>query len=133
LSFLEILVAALIVIAFGGIVSYTVHLKYKNVKLASGMVQAVVDKNTIKKQLEDLVSNKTVKDIEETDGFLKFLSESRDSAFEYIEDVQKTLYLFKDNMEPIVEAYRDSGTAPEHMRQVVKAYDEVVSLLPADE
>ena len=80
-----------------------------------------------------LTSNKKIKDIEEKDGFIKFLADSRESAFEYIEEVQKTVYLFKDDLEPIVEAYRDSGTASDSMKQIVRAYDNVIALLPADE
>jgi hypothetical protein len=34
--------------------------------------------------------------IEQTDGFVKFLSESRDWAFNYIEDVQSSIKSLKD-------------------------------------
>jgi hypothetical protein len=133
LSITEILLSITGIIAFGGVLSYAVYLKYKNIRMAGKLVQAVVDKNTIANQLNQVTSNKKIKDIEEKDGFIKFLSDSRDSAFEYIEEVQKTVYLFKDDLEPIVEAYRDSGTASESMQKVVRAYDNVISLLPADE
>jgi len=133
MSVAEIIVASVALIAFGGILSYAIHLKYKNTKLSQSLVQAVIDKNTVSTKLSHLASNKTIKDIEETDGFLKFLSDSRDSAFSYIEDVQKSIYEFKESLSPVVEAHRDSGTAPEYMKQVVKSYDDIVSLLPADE
>lgn len=133
MSITEIALALTASIAFGGVLSYAVYLKYKNMRLASSLVQATVDKNTIANQMLQLTSNKKIKDIEEKDGFIKFLSDSRESAFEYIEEVQKTVYLFKDDLEPIVEAYRDSGTASDSMKQIVRAYDNVIALLPADE
>lgn len=133
MSITEILLAVAVSAAFGSVLAYAVYLRYKNMRLARGLVQATIDKNTIANQLMQITSNKKIKDIEEKDGFIKFLSDSRDSAFDYIEEVQQTLYLFKDELEPIVEANRESGAASESMQRVVKAYDQVMSLLPADE
>ena len=133
MSVTEVVVGILVLLAFGGMIGYAVFLKYKNIRLASQLVQAVVDKNTVSKQLLQLTSNKTVKDLEEKDGFIKFLTDSRESAFEYIEQVQTSLYLYKDTMEPIIESYRASGSGSESMQQIVKAYDDIVALLPAEE
>jgi hypothetical protein len=52
------------------------------------MAQLIIDKGIILNRLEqaELANSKEV-----NDGFIKFLSQSRDAAFKYIEDVQMAI------------------------------------------
>ena len=54
-------------------------------KMISNVAQLIIDKGIILAKLEqaELANSKEV-----NDGFIKFLSQSRDAAFKYIEDVQ---------------------------------------------
>lgn len=55
-----------------------------------------------KKQIEVLQQELQKREdaaIENTDGFLKFVSESRDWAFNYIEDVQQSIQQLKNSVE----------------------------------
>ncbi len=63
----------------------------KSKKLASENAQLKIDKIVLIDKLTELVNEKESKSIEQTDGFVKFLSESRDWAFKYIEDVQQAI------------------------------------------
>ncbi len=60
-------------------------------KLSAQIAQLNVDKILLLDRLEKALDAKESQSIEKTDGFIKFLSESRDWAFTYIEDVQKAI------------------------------------------
>lgn len=51
----------------------------------------MLDRVVLSKKLESEVDARQATSIEKTDGFIKFLSESRDWAFEYIENVQQAI------------------------------------------
>jgi len=128
-SFIENVIAAIVVLIVLSLMSYSVWLRRKNTKLANDLVQAIVDKAAIAGRLAK-ASVPEGKPIEQTDGFIKFLTESRDSAFDYIEKVQTDIVLIKQDLGPIVEAYRNADKQTSDMKQVISSYDKLVSLLP---
>ena len=72
------------------------------------------------------------------EDFLKFVSDSRDWAYQYIEDVQNSLNKFITDLEPEI-AYFDEygivGSAFPHyhsMKKISEAYKELKKLLPED-
>jgi hypothetical protein len=72
------------------------------------------------------------------ENFIKFLSDSRDWAYEYIEDVQRSLTLFISEIEPEI-AYFDEyglvGDAYPHyhsMKKISSAYKELKKMLPEE-
>lgn len=62
--------------------------RQKYIKMVRIIAQLVIDKDILTKKLDEqlLLSSKEV-----NDGFVKFLSESREAAFTYIEDVQVSI------------------------------------------
>lgn len=73
------------------------------------------------------------------ENFIKFLSDSRDWAYQYIEDVQSSLTLFISEIEPEI-AYFDEyglvGDAYPHyhsMKKISSAYKELKKVMPEDE
>jgi hypothetical protein len=73
------------------------------------------------------------------ENFIKFLSDSRDWAYEYIEDVQSGLKKFVNEIEPEI-AYFDEyglvGDAYPHyhsMKKISQEYKELKKLLPEKE
>ena len=77
------------------------------------------------------------KEIEKSDGFLKFVSESRDWAFSYIEDVQDKLSEFDKRMSSIVEYYSIYGPETEGLHidllnKISEAYKDLKSALPKE-
>ncbi len=72
------------------------------------------------------------------ENFIKFLSDSRDWAFEYIEDVQKGLAKFVNKVEPEISYFDKYGIVGEmyphydSMKIISKEYKELKSLLPED-
>jgi hypothetical protein len=82
--------------------------------------------------------NKTDKE-ESNEAFLKFVSDSRDWAYQYIDDVQSSLTKFVTDIEPEI-AYFDEygvvGTAYPHyhsMKKISTAYKELKKLLPDED
>jgi biopolymer transport protein ExbB/TolQ len=84
--------------------------KIKNTKFISVVAQLFLDKNALSQEIERLsfiINNRS--DID--NDFIKFLSESKDSAYEYVEQVQKAienLYnaMNSDNSDEIDKAYK---------------------------
>jgi hypothetical protein len=58
--------------------------------------QTQIEREFFKEKLTELISKKENKKVEQTEGFVRFISQSRDMAFTYIEDVQKDIAELKD-------------------------------------
>jgi hypothetical protein len=72
------------------------------------------------------------------EDFLKFVSDSRDWAYEYIEDVQLKLKIFIDEIEPEISYFDEYGLVGDayphyhSMKKISQAYKELTKLLPED-
>ena len=62
-----------------------------NNQLRSQLKQAEIGRDHFKNKLLEQISIKESKKLEQTEGFFRFISQSRDWAFTYIEDVQKAI------------------------------------------
>jgi hypothetical protein len=72
------------------------------------------------------------------EDFLKFVSDSRDWAYTYIENVQESLNKFISDIEPEISYFKEYGDvgsmAPNYysMKKITGAYEELKKLLPED-
>lgn len=81
-------------------------------------------------------------DVSDTDvhkeSFIKFLSDSRDWAFGYIDEVQDKLKTFIDAVEPDIEHFDEYGVVAsssphyEPLQRISAAYKELKTLLPEE-
>ena len=93
------------------------------------------------KYFNDLEENKfTNKENIHQENFIKFLSESRDWAYEYIETVQKGLNSFVDSVDSEINHFDNYGDTlsmvrPDYqaMSKISKSYKELKKLLPIEE
>ena len=73
------------------------------------------------------------------ESFIKFLSDSRDSAFDYIEEVQSGLSKFINDIEPEIQYFKEYGDftsmQPNYfaLKKITEAYEELTKLLPKEE
>lgn len=73
------------------------------------------------------------------ENFIKFLSDSRDWAYLYIEDVQKGLTKFVNEIEPEIAYFDEYGLVGEayphyhSMKKISQEYRELKKLLPTEE
>ena len=106
-------------------------LRQRMLTLAMSLVKVQDVFNSTKQQESDNDVHK--------ENFIKFLSDSRDWAYEYIEDVQSGLKKFVNEIEPEI-AYFDEyglvGDAYPHyhsMKKISQEYKELKKLLPSEE
>lgn len=98
---------------------YKTHRRAK--RLANSLIQSEINSHVIKEKMEDLAIKIESFEMQKSDEFVKFLSESRDWAFQYIEDVQVAIAYLKNAME--------SGDD----EQINNAYHNLIELLPKEE
>lgn len=91
------------------------------------------------KQFEEHQSTKSDTETHK-DNFIKFLSDSREWAFSYIDDVQKGLKVFIEEVEPHVEYYKQYGVVVEGMvsphdkalKTISEQFDNLKKYLPEE-
>jgi len=126
-----ILIAVLCVL---GIILFGMLIRQRLISkaLAERLVQAFIDNEEIAEKIE---AKHLDKNIEQTEGFVRFLSESRDWAFEYIETVQNGLNKFVETAGTKLEYFDKYGRivgSPHYplLEDILVAYRELQKLLP---
>jgi hypothetical protein len=113
-------------------------LRSKTKKLTSQVIQISLDKAVISEELKRVLDQKDSESIEQTEGFLKFISQSRDWAFDYIEQVQAALLKFKNKVEPQILYAKTYGTVSGQsphtiiIDRISDAYEDLVKVMPED-
>lgn len=103
-----------------------------------GFAQLFLTYNSLRESIDN-TPTKTEDDIHK-ENFIKFLSDSRDWAFEYIEEVQGGLIKFVKEVEPELNYYNKygiviEGMAPPHdkaLQKISKEFEELKKLLPEE-
>lgn len=90
--------------------------------------------------LSSLKNNNDLDNDVHKENFIKFLSDSRDWAYAYIEDIQEGLTNFVNDVEPEISHFDEYGEAlsmarPDYdsMKNISQAYKELKKLLPIEE
>ena len=89
--------------------------------------------------LSSLKNNDDLNNDVHKENFIKFLSDSRDWAYEYIEDIQEGVAHFVNEVEPEIayfDEYGEVGSAYPHyhsMKKISSEYKELKKLLPVEE
>lgn len=133
MNILELIIFIVFILLFFTTTSLAVKFKIDTVRLRKDVDQGLADQFSLLQKLEESYKNTDEKKIEETEGFLKFVSESRDWAFQYIERVQVAIKNFQDIFHPIaVEYYKDKETpiTQEEFGKLFEAYKRLVEELP---
>jgi len=124
-------------------VSFFIALVYSTQKIKSiseGFASLFIAYNTLREAADsNSGSNNTEQDIHK-ENFIKFLSDSREWAFGYIEEVQSGLKKFIEEVEPQLEYYNNygivvEGMVPPHdfaLKKISKEFNDLKKLLPED-
>jgi hypothetical protein len=115
-------------------------LKFQYTDALSKIFQMQIDTTTTNAFLLDKLKDKDKEESVKTDvqeGFINFLNQSRESAFEYIESVQNTLGNVLTDLSPIVEFHEKYGaifdTDTRNQMQVVSnSFRELKKLIPEE-
>lgn len=98
-------------------------------RLTLQLIQQKVDSFVLAEHLQKLIDEQGVKSIEETEGFLKFLSESRDAAFKYIEDVQEAIEDYRQ-IADVIPLSKDMSL--QQAERLSSTYDRLMGFLPEE-
>lgn len=139
---MNIISVTLAAIAFSFLVAYI----YSTIKIKR-MSEAFAKLFVAQATLEEFLSNRdNSKDLRKTDqdihkeNFIKFLSDSRDWAYQYIEEVQKGLDKFIKEVGPEIEYYNKYGIVVEGMigphnnalKKISTEFEQLKKLLPEE-
>ncbi len=125
-----------IVLSVSFAVSYMAVLyQLKNLKLSFAKV--FLENITLIDNAEKLQSSRELSENDiHRENFIKFLSDSRDWAFTYIEDVQNGLNKFVEEISPSINYFSDFSTLSEgqplhnEMKIISNAYKDLKKFLP---
>ena len=134
---IAIIVTSLFAMSFA--IAYYAVLKRLEV-VSKAFAQMVMLNATMREAFEASLQSPVSKEEQDIhkENFIKFLSDSRDWAFEYIEDVQKQLEDFIRDIEPEImyfDEYGVVGDAYPHyhsMKKISSAYKDLKKLLPEE-
>jgi len=135
---IELVAFSIFIMAFFAFMTHNLILIRKKKKLVSIIIQLEADKDILMSKLEEALATKeSITNVEQTEGFLKFISESRDWAFKYIEDVQAAIKQFKEKAGPEIEYVNKYGQLvgisqlPGFIK-ISEAYKELLTVMPDD-
>lgn len=121
MNLLDLLIFIGIAVAFFGMAVAVLVMAVRVRKLIKLNVQTQMDNFILLSELDKMVQEKDDKSVEQSDGFLKFISESRDWAFEYIENIQSALNEY------------DAALHTTDAKVINDAYKKLIDLLPKSE
>jgi len=115
----------------------------KKLKKVSKDLKKLYIDNAVMQEYIDIIKSNEQNNISEEhadkENFIRFLSDSRDWAFTYIEDVQSGIKEFIDTVDPDLnyfDEYGEVGSAYPHYDSMVKinnAYKKLKDLMPKEE
>jgi hypothetical protein len=132
----DFFVFILFLISFVGLMVSNIRLKIKTSTLTLQLLESRISNNIIIDKAKQEIENE--KKIEDSEGFLKFVSDSRDWAFLYIEEVQTALQKFDKNAGSQIEYFNKFSNLTEGqplhdiLIEISKEYIDLKKLLPAD-
>jgi hypothetical protein len=99
--------------------------------------QLFLENFKLNQQAESVKTNQELTDNDiHRENFIKFLSDSRDWAFTYIEDVQKGLVKFVEEVDPTINYFDEFNSLQEGnplndgMKKITTAYKDLKKFLP---
>ena len=95
MNWIDLIIFVVFILLFGTFVFDSIRLRFLNRKIFSKLVQAELDKTAISDKLNKVILEHNA---EKTDGFLRFVSDSREQAYKYIEEVHEALKVFEEEI-----------------------------------
>lgn len=129
---IEILVTFILVSLIILLFFKNVKLYFSNSELTKNVLQSHIDTFILKEKMDEQLTSKDKDD----DGFIKFITESREYAFKYIEDSQETIKSFIVYFEKNIEHLKNNQPKDIKYKVIIKDleeyYKKLKSLLPKD-
>ena len=135
---IEFIAFSVVIFLFFMLLVRYVRLSLKLTATTLELLKAHVDKNLIADKLSELAQEPKDKADPAAEAFLKFISDSRDWAYQYIDEVQMSLDKFITDVEPEIlyfDTYGDLMSAEPNynsMKKISASVKELKKLLPED-
>lgn len=135
---IELVAFFVFIISFFVLIFNNVRLNLRLSELKLELIKAHLDKTIISEKLIKIVNEKNKEKDSSSEAFLKFISDSRDWAYQYIEEVQLGLDKFINDVKPEIDYFDEYGVVgsayPHYhsMKKISTAYKELKNLLPDD-
>jgi uncharacterized protein YwgA len=133
---IEFIAFSIVIFLFFMLLVRYVRLSLKLTATTLELIKAHVDKNLITDKLSELAQEPKDKADPAAEAFLKFISDSRDWAYQYIDEVQQSLDKFISDVEPEIlyfDTYGDLMSAEPNynsMKKISASVKELKKLLP---
>lgn len=137
---IDLIAFLIFILLFFILIVRNIQLGIKYARSSKELLQSTIDKNILAEKLFEASARSLLKNDSDSDSeaFLKFISDSRDWAYEYIEDVQKSLNSFITNIEPEIlyfDTYGDLMAAEPNyqaMKKISDSFKDLKKMLPED-
>lgn len=132
MELVNLIIFVLFIVSFAALAFDSVRLRILNKKAMVRVVESEMGKVALADKLNKVILEHSA---EKTDGFLRFVSESREQAYKYIEEVQEAIKVFDEEIGPIVKHYKKTGKSlerkpSENLKKIAMAYDIIMTLAP---
>ena len=107
-----------------------IRLYVKNTKLSAEVMQLLADKLLLIQKIGELSAADDSLVIEQTEGFVRFLTDSRQWAFDYIETVQEASDNFQEVLDRMVF---EDFLGPEQIEELRIAYQKFATAMPSND
>jgi hypothetical protein len=104
------------------------HFFFVSKKMAISFLEAQAQVEVLLNKIQEIKQHKEETGVEQSKAFIGFISESRDKAFEYIENVQESMYKLKVAR----EAFDQENIGNDEINIVRNAIDDILRHLPED-
>jgi biopolymer transport protein ExbB/TolQ len=138
---MDILTIALGIFSLSFAIAYAVSIS-RIKRMTEAFAQVLINHTQLEAAYENYVNARNaVNDADvHTQNFIKFLSDSRDWAYQYIEDVQGGIKKFMNEVEPQLDYYNKygivvDGMIPSHdfaLKKISKEVEELKKFLPEE-
>ena len=138
---MEILTIVLGIFSLSFAIAYAVSIS-RIKRMTEAFAQVLINHTQLEAAYENYVNARNaVSDADvHTQNFIKFLSDSRDWAYQYIEDVQGGIKKFMNEVEPQLDYYNKygivvDGMIPSHdfaLKKISKEVEELKKFLPEE-
>lgn len=112
-------------------------LSYKNTELMEIIIKSYLENSILSSHIETKISNPETENKKDDEGFLKFISESREHAFKYIEESQKVIKDFVRYIDNNIEYLKSDQPKDLKYKTVIRGIEnysnKLKNLLPKDE
>lgn len=126
---LDIIIYSVLFIGCSLVTAFLIKEKRKSKDLYQEIAKLFIEKSILLDKLSEAFDALQQKPLEQTDGFVKFLEESRNNAFEFIDVMQNSIKQFENQTQEIFAKERLSAD----LKQIKQAYQELkAKTLPTD-